>query len=290
MRTATESERARILAALPAAALSDRFRGGIASVLVDDGEALLDGAVRVADPPEVWVRPLLPSDRAGLDACLALLERRRAQAAHDASGPAMGVLAAIETVLEYEPIAESTRALLEDSRLGLLRLTRRLADRSESLTHQPNIVGGALPALLSRLAQPCVDALDPQGRLRVEVSAPPVEVRLDASLVEGALATLLSNAWYCRGGHEALARVEAGAEGELLWIAVADDGRGLDDDTLLRASELGFAHRPNGVGFGLFQLKRALARRGGALVMQAQPPRGARVTVFVPSNAPGPSA
>ncbi|HEY8428838.1 MAG TPA: ATP-binding protein [Sandaracinaceae bacterium] len=287
MRTAGETERARILEALPSAVFSERFRGGVASVLVEDGDRFLDGAVRIADPPEVWVRPLVPSDRVALDACLALLERRRAQVVHDTSGPAMGVLAALETVLEYEPIADSTRALLEDSRIGLLRLTRRLADRSDALTHPPEIVAGLLPALLSRLAQSCVDALDPQGHLRVDVSAPPVEVRLDASLVEGALATLLSNAWACRSSHELLARIEAGTEGDRIWVAVADDGRGLDDECLLRAGELGFAARPSGVGFGLFQLKRALARRAGALVVQAQP-RGACVTVFIPSYRPDP--
>lgn len=282
LRVATEPERARILGALPAASHTPRFRGGVASVLVEEGGEVLDGAVRLVDPLEVWIRPLVPRDAAGLDACLSLLERRRAKTAHDASGPATGVLAAIETVLEYEPIPDSTRTLLEDSRDGLLRLTKLLTDRADSLSQQPNVVAGSLGSVLARLAQPSVEGL---GRVRVTVRATDVDVRVDASIVEGVLATLLSNAWSCRRGQEASAEIEGDVEGGVLRISVADQGRGIDDETMLRAGQLGYALRPSGVGVGLFQVRRALARRGGALVIQAAP-QGARATVLLPLNAP----
>jgi signal transduction histidine kinase len=215
---------------------------------------------------------------------LSLLERRRAQVAHDASGPATGMLAAIETVLEYEPIPDSSRSLLEDSRVGLRRLTRLLTDRSDALAQPSNVVEGSLPTLLRRSALPSIEGLDLQGRLHVEVRAPQGEARLDLALIEGVLATLLSNAWTCRRGQAATVEIEAAFESGVLWISVTDDGRGLDCDTLLRAGALGFAHRPNGVGIGLFQLRRALERRGGALVIQSLP-RGARASVLFGSNA-----
>ncbi len=283
LRPATETERTRILAALPPAVHGSAYGGAVASVLLDGGEALLDGAVALDDPRTVWARELVPADAAGVDACLGLLERRRAQLAHDASGPAMGVLAALETVLEYEPITDGTRALLEESRHGLLRLTKRLADRSDALSQRPNIVAGSLEGLLARHAKPTVDALGHEGRLRVELRAGPEEVRIDAALLEGALATLLSNAWGARRGHEATVEVEGAVEGDLLRISVRDDGGGFDHDTALRVGALGFATRANGVGLGLFQLRRALGRRNGVFLIQRLSP-GACATVLMPAS------
>src|SRR5690606_28299772 len=114
VRSVTEYEERAILEALPPLARSDRFQGAIASVLIEQEGRVIDGAVMVGEPHDVFVRPLPQHDRAGLEAWIALLERRRNQLSHDVSGPAMGVLAALETVLEYEPVAESTRSLVED--------------------------------------------------------------------------------------------------------------------------------------------------------------------------------
>lgn len=283
LRPASEAERTRILAALPAAVHEPRHRGAVASVLLEEEGALLDGAVALDDAPEAWVRRLVPGDGEGLDACLALLERRRAKIVHDASGPAMGMLAALETVLEYEPITDATRALLEDTRRGLLRMTKRLADRSEALSQQPNIVAGSLDGLLARLARPTLEALGQEG-LHVELRASREEARVDAALVEGALATLLSNAWSARRGQEVAVEVEGAIEGELLRVTVRDDGVGIDRETALCAGALGFAGRANGAGIGLFHLRRALARRKGVFLIQTLRP-GACATVLVPAIA-----
>lgn len=284
LRPASEAERTRILAALPAAVHEPRHRGAVASVLLEEEGALLDGAVALDDAPEAWVRRLVPGDREGLDACLALLERRRAKIVHDASGPAMGMLAALETVLEYEPINDATRALLEDTRHGLLRMTKRLADRSDALSQLPNIVAGSLDVLLARLARPTLEALGQEGQLRVELRASREEARVDAALVEGALATLLSNAWSARRGQEVAVEVECAIEGELLRVTVRDDGVGIDRETALCAGALGFAGRANGAGIGLFHLRRALARRKGVFLIQTLQP-GACATVLVPAIA-----
>ncbi len=283
VRAATRRERARILEAIPDAAWDPRYAGGAASVLLDDGRTVLDGVARLDDTRKAWVRPLTPSDPVSLDACLSLLERRRAQVVHDTSGPLMGVMVAIETVLEYEPVPGSTRTLLEDSRDGLLRLKRIIAERASS-GHPSNAVSGPLSSLLRRLVQGTVEALVPEGRLHVEIDAGADEVRLDASMLELVVSTLLSNAWAWRQGQEASVRVEAELSGGLLRVSLEDDGRGLDDEELLRAGELGWAHRPNGVGLGLFQLRRAIHARDGALVIHRRE-RGLCATVFVRMNA-----
>jgi signal transduction histidine kinase len=197
------------------------------------------------------------------------------------------VLAALETVLEYEPIPESTRTLLEEARLGILRLTSMLADRTAAFSGPPNFVAGPLGALLTCMVGSVVASIDPDSdRLDVSVRGSEAEVRLDTVVVEGALAVLVANAWRHRRAHGVRVTVEAGVEGEFLVVSVSDDGRGIDVAALRRAGEVGFTTRSSGVGLGLFRLRRAVSARGGAVVLEALDP-GLRATVVLPLSSSG---
>lgn len=284
-RRPTSEEETAIRAALPR--LGEHLHGAVASVLLDHRDRALDAAVVLDGTREMFIRPLPRCDRAGLDLWVTLLERRRAQLKHDVSSPATGVLAALETVLVYEPIADSSRSLLEEARAGFLRMTGMIVDRSAQLGGPANMVAGTLEGLVRNLSATVAASLDPQAeRLALEVRAAPVEVRLDAGLVEGALGVLMENAWRHRQGQTVGIRVEATVEEGLLALQVSDDGRGLDPSTLRRAGELGFTTRPNGVGLGLFLLRRAVSARAGVVLLQRLP-RGAQTTVLLPLNGPG---
>ncbi len=280
------TERATILAALPRLVFERQFSGGVAGVLVEFGDRILDGGVTLTERPEIFLRPLPQNDTRGLAAWLQLLERRRAQLAHDMSGPATGVLAALETVLEYEPIPASSRGLLSDAHTGVLHLTRSLGDRVSMLDASPNIVSGPLTRVIAQIARPLADAIDPHGeRLNIRLHGSDVEARIDAAIVEGSLAVLLSNVWRFRRGQEARAVIDASIEEDTLIVSVADAGRGMDAATLERAGELGFTTSSSGVGLGLFLLRRAVSARDGALVMMGTED-GVRATVLLPLNTP----
>jgi signal transduction histidine kinase len=250
-RAATGAEREAITRALPPAALGDR---GIASVLTELDGVLIDGAQDLATG-ETFVRSLPARTISELDAWVALLDRRRAQLAHDVSGPATGVLAALETVLEYEPIPESSRSILSDARTGMLRLASMLADRTSAM--------GARPLTIESLATPIIETLDPyRERLLCTIEGdPPVDVAIQ----DGALQVLMTNAWKFRRG----AKVAVVIRGDAQRLIVEDDGRGADAPTVRRAGELGISSRSSGVGLGLFVIRRAVMRRGGAVRVEA---------------------
>ena len=283
-RRPTRDEEEAIRAALPR--LGGHLSGAVASVLLDHRGCVLDAGVVLDETPELFLRPLPRCDWEGLDVWVTLLARRRAQLIHDVSGTATGVLAALETVLVYEPIPESSRSLLEETRAGILRMTGMLIDVSAHLGGPTNMVGGRLDRLLRELTAKAAASLDPSGdRLVLDLRAAPVEARLDAEVIEGALGVLMENAWRHRRGQIVGIRVEAKVEEGLLALQVADDGRGLDPTALRRGGELGFSTRPNGVGLGLFLLRRAVSARGGAVLLE-RVPRGAQATVLLPLNAP----
>jgi signal transduction histidine kinase len=284
MEPSSEAREA-ILGALPDAVRAFPG-GGLASLVLERDGRVLDAAVRLrADgAPEVWLRPLPTADPAALETWMGLLERCRGQLAHELSGPATGVLAALETVLEYEPIPASSRELLADARAGMMRLNRLLDHRVGTFSGRPSLVEGPLDRLVEQWTALSCHRFDPRGeRLAVEVRADPAAVRCDANLAQAALDVLLNNAWKFRRGQRVHARVEAERRDGALRLGVTDDGRGIDRDTLRRAGELGYSSRASGVGLGLFRLRWAARGAGGALLIHPAE-GGARVSLFVPAN------
>ncbi|MEC7524977.1 MAG: ATP-binding protein [Myxococcota bacterium] len=282
----TPAERDAILGALPDGALAERYAGGVASLIVAHDGALVDGAVGLGPEPEVWRRPLPHSDPAQLQRWLEMIERRRGQLAHDLSGPATGVMAALETVLEFEPIPDSSRRLLTEARSGMLRLTRLLDDRSGLVNARSNAVAAPLVSLVEHWCQNLREAYDPDHeRFQTRVVASLSEARVDATLAQGALSVMFANAWKFRKGQRAELEVRAEQLGGRLHLEVTDDGRGIDSDTCRQAGELGFSGRANGVGCGLFLLR--WASRGpspGVVIIAPSPNGGTRTAMFLPMN------
>ncbi|MBZ0119820.1 MAG: HAMP domain-containing histidine kinase [Sandaracinaceae bacterium] len=256
--------------------------GTVVSAMRQQGDRLRDAGVILGEPLEQR-EPEVELHRPGRIGALERLERRRQLLAHDLSGPATGVLAALETVLEFEPLTDGTRSLLADARSGMLRLTRLLEDRASLLTHSPNLVEAPLASLVVRAVDAQSLALDPSGeRLRVVIEASVEVARCDDALLSGALGILLSNAWRFRRGRDASVTVRAEQVDGWLVLAVRDEGRGMDPATLRRAGELGYTGRGSGVGIGLFCLRRALAPTGAVALSSS--PEGTTATVFTPWN------
>jgi signal transduction histidine kinase len=276
MRPATVVEAAAITRALPPLVGVER---GVASVLIERAGVLLDGAVVLEAPDDVFVRPIPCSRSAELEAWLALLERQRNQVAHDLGGQATAVLAALETILEYEPIPPSTRPILDDARAGMLRLASLL--RSAPQPDEPEVVDARLADLVTSVARALTGSLDPRlERIQLDVVADDSTVRADRTLVEAVLRTLLRNAWSFRKSAKASVTIDARHRDGVLALSVSDDGRGMAPATLRRAGELGYTTRASGIGLGLFQLRRIASRRRGALVLSSLRD-GSRVTVLL---------
>ena len=269
------------LEAIPALALARR--AGVVSAMITRDGRLIDGWVRTGDPPTVHLRDTPERDPARLALWMNLLARRHGALAHDLSGPSTGVLAAIETVLEYEPITESGRALLLEARGGMLRLSRLLQARP--LFESTGDAGAAPLGHLERWCQSSIESFDPgHGHLTLVCRAEDETVRLDASEAEGILRLLLSNAWRSRMGQRVRVAVTGRASGGWVELEVDDEGKGLaDDEALERAGEWGFSSRHDGAGLSLFWVRWVLRDRGAVLIQRKN--QGATVSVFLRPNS-----
>jgi signal transduction histidine kinase len=74
--------------------------------------------------------------------------------------------------------------------------------------------------------------------------------------------------------------------GEYVSISVADEGSGMDDDTLRRAGDPFFTTKPGSVGsgLGLATCRAILTDAKGALLIQSKPDLGTTVTLLLPST------
>ncbi len=266
----------------PRAVFAPAPLGAVARAMRTVDGALVDLWVRGDEAPRVERRALPETDPAAIERWLGLLGRRRGQLAHDLSGPATGVLAAVETILEYEPIEASTRGLLRDAREGMVRMTRLLEAR-DRLNPTPNVVEGALDALTRRWLDGALRALGRRDeQLAIQITAPDRRVRVDAARARAALVTLLDNAWRHRRGSDVQIEVQAEVAAGWLHLTVDDEGRGMDEAALAAAGDLGFSSRTSGVGLSLFALRFAL--RDDGWVRLERRTVGARVEVFLPAN------
>jgi two-component system sensor histidine kinase KdpD len=116
-------------------------------------------------------------------------------------------------------------------------------------------------------------------------------VRLDFGLMQQALVNLIHNA--CQHTPPATAiMLTAGVDeaAQQLWVAVEDDGPGLDAAQLPRLFDKFFRGQPDragGLGLGLSIVRGFVEAHGGRVRAENRPGGGARFTVFLPLDRHG---
>ena len=126
-----------------------------------------------------------------------------------------------------------------------------------------------------------------RSRLRVE-TPPDDELKLIGSLsaVSQALRNLVRNAFDASGPQGAVRLNVAQRPGELSF-QVQDDGPGMSETVLARATEPFFTTKPRGqgMGLGLFLAQSVAEQMGGRLELQSEVGRGTRARLILPLPA-----
>jgi signal transduction histidine kinase len=138
----------------------------------------------------------------------------------------------------------------------------------------------ALPVTLGPIAvSACLDdalallapRLEAAGAVveRPAPAAAALRVKADRRLLVHALVNLLKNAVEAAvgAGRPPRVRLDATAEGGLVWITVADDGPGIPADALARIFDLGYSTKGAGRGRGLAIVRESIRAQGGQLAV-----------------------
>ncbi len=220
--------------------------------------------------------------------------------AHDFNNLLMAVLGSLELLKKRLP-ANDDRAhrLLDNAVQGAERgaaLTQRLLAFARRQELRPQSVD------VARLIQGMQDLLErslgPEIQIDVAISELLPPVQADANQLELAILNLAVNARDAmpRGGSlrvsarkeqrapNAAGPLKAMAPGDYICIEVSDSGIGMDEETLLRASEPFFTTKGpgKGTGLGLSMVHGLAAQLGGAMKVSSRVGLGTTVHLWLP--------
>jgi len=108
-------------------------------------------------------------------------------------------------------------------------------------------------------------------------------IACDPRMFEQVLVNLLLNACdACEAG--GTVDVSVRRHDDRIAFVVEDDGAGIDDEAVLRATEPFFTTKPEGTGLGLAITKEIVDHHGGTLALKARPSGGTQAIVEVPAS------
>lgn len=215
--------------------------------------------------------------------------------AHDFNNLLMAVLGSLELLRKRLPPDPGLLRLLDNAMEGARRgssLTQRMlafARRQELKTERIEVV-----SLVHGMSDLIQRSLGPMVRLEHQVpeKLPPIEV--DGNQLEAALLNLAVNARDAMpdGGTIIIAARETidvrnGARS--VCLSVADDGEGMDEATLARATEPFFTTKGvgKGTGLGLSMVYGFAEQSGGSFFLESKPGRGTTAEIVLPVTEKG---
>jgi PAS domain S-box-containing protein len=219
--------------------------------------------------------------------------------AHDFNNLLMAVMGNLELLRKWLPAAPRPHQLLDNAMAGAQRgasLTQRMLSFARRQELHPRPV--EIPLLVHGMADLLKRSLGPEIRIGTSFPLQLPRVLIDPNQLELALLNLAVN------GRDAMpggGRLEIGARtehvvaghstqlppGEYVCLWVADEGHGMDADTIKRATEPFFTTKGAGKGTGLgLSMAFGLAEQsGGRLLLQSQPGKGTTVEIWLPVAA-----
>ena len=223
------------------------------------------------------------------------MEELSARVAHEIRNPITAAKSLVQQMeedprapenVEYARVALEELGRVERSVSHLLRFARdeelrmgkvRLADVADS----------ALETFRDRLARSRIELVR-------EIDGPG-EIRGDAEKLRRVVINLVSNAIDAiDGSHPDGGRIAVGVgenlAGTEVWLRVADDGPGLDAETLRRIWSPFYTSKANGTGLGLAIVKKLVEAHGGVIEAAARPGGGAEFVAVFPRLRAGEEA
>ncbi len=215
--------------------------------------------------------------------------------AHDFNNLLTAVMGNLELLRKRVPADSPLLRLIDNARIGAERgasLTRRMlafARKQDLLAEriQPGRLIAEMTELLARSLDPTVVI-----ETRVEADLPTIEA--DPNQLQTALLNLALNARDAIGGegrivisaHSQRITTEHGlAAGNYLCLAVSDEGEGMDEATLQRATEPFYTTKGvgKGTGLGLSIVHGFAEQSGGRLLLRSRVGAGTTAQIWLPA-------
>lgn len=210
--------------------------------------------------------------------------------AHDFNNLLMAILGSLELVRKRIPNDPKITPLIDNAVLAGKRgasLTQRMLmfARRQPLDPEPT----DLVMLLNGMRELFQSSIGPDIRIETRFPIALPHVRIDPNQLESAVLNLCINARDAMsdGGQITISGEEVQPEQmtrRFVLLSVKDNGTGMDDDTLARASEPFFTTKGvgKGTGLGLAMVKGFVEQSGGRFVIRSERGKGTTVELWLP--------
>lgn len=224
--------------------------------------------------------------------------------AHEFNNALSVIMGNVELLeLDHPPDFELERYIdpISQSAQKMSRLTQQLLAYAKGGKYKPQIVD--LSAFIERTLPLLEGSLDPGIRVTKALDQHLPTVRIDATQMQTVISAVVMNA--CEAvGKSGLIRIschtkhlsekERTHDGDIpagLWVAVtvADDGAGMDSETLKRIFEPFFTTKFQGRGLGMAAVYGIIKNHGGHVQVASTPGHGAQVHILLPPATALPS-
>ncbi len=216
---------------------------------------------------------------------LAAIGRMAAGAAHEINNPLAIVSGRVQLLMKMEE---------DPSRQHHLEMIRSQCDRmskiiSDILTfgkpEAPAITSASLEEVVSGAVELVRDHAEERGTaINVDIPEGLPQIAADASKLEQALRNLLANAVDAVKEHGRIdITVELDEKGNFVSVSIADNGKGMDRETLEKIFEPFFTTKAGtGTGLGLAICHSIVASHGGLIKVRSTPGEGTVFAVSIP--------
>ncbi|MCU0689009.1 MAG: transporter substrate-binding domain-containing protein [Phycisphaerales bacterium] len=219
---------------------------------------------------------------------VSIIGQLAASAAHDFNNVLMAIGGAAENLQASNTEADRQRSCqyiqraIDNGRGLTTRLTR--LTRVSGAVNDPGTRVDLAAAV--RDALPLVERLSGRKvRVITEIEPGPITIASDQSSLQQGLLNLAANARDAMAAGGEL-RISVQRIGDEAILRVADNGQGMDPDTLSHCVESFFTTKPEGTGLGLASVDALAKRAGGSLLINSQSGRGTIVELKLPIAAP----
>ncbi|MBD9449041.1 MULTISPECIES: response regulator [unclassified Rhizobium] len=212
--------------------------------------------------------------------------------AHDFNNLLMAILGSLSLLKKRLPEDNRSERLLGNAIQAAERgsaLTQRLLAFARRQELKPTTVD--FEQLFANIEDLLVKAVGQGIDIKLDVAPELPSILVDANQLELALLNLFVNARDAMdGAGTIILQVDAAdhpgslSDGRYVRIRVTDDGPGMDEPTLARATEPFFTTKGpgKGTGLGLSMVQGLAAQSGGALELASRPGAGTSVSVWLP--------
>ncbi len=194
--------------------------------------------------------------------------------AHELATPLATISIAVEE-LEASGAGEAAALVAREA-----KRCERVLERLRSVGQEAMVHSGA-PLVIDEVIRETLDQLDALERSRIELSVSGGASPIECAGLREALLVLLRNA-LLSSGKESRVKFAVQVRGGIATFHVHDEGPGFDGEMLRHWGEPFRTTRSDGLGLGLFFVRRLAASSGGELTVTNAPVRGAIVTLTLP--------